>query len=235
MKMLGLIGGTTWRSTIVYYRLLNEHAQRHFGGVSSLPCLLASLNFEELVQNQRGGDFSSNRPIILDAAMRLKRAGAEGLVLCANTLHTFAEDCTAATGLPVIHIAEATTAEIVQRGFRRVALLGTRFTMEQRFFRAFLEARGIEALIPNETDRPWIHQSIVDEMASGKFLDSTRAAYVRVLEGLRARGAEAVVLGCTELPILLREGDGGMPLLDTTALHVDAGFTFACGDTPFAR
>lgn len=227
MKWLGLIGGTSWHSTALYYRYLNDLANEKLGGVTSAKCILISLDFEEIVRNQSGGDLTQNEPLILEAARGLKAAGAEGIVLCANTMHFYAEKVTETTGLPVVHIAEATAAAIRAQGLKRVALLGTKFTMEMSFFRSKLEAAGIEWVIPGDADREFIHRSITEEMGKGIFTEETRARYIEIIEGLRPQGAEGVILGCTEIPMLLRPDDVSLPMFDTTLIHATAASNFA--------
>lgn len=226
MRRLGLVGGTTWHSTAVYYKLLNEGVQAELGGVASCDLVLASLNFAEIAANNLV-DISLNEPIVVDAAVRLKAAGAEGLMLCANTMHLYAEACASATGLPVIHIVDAVADACKARDFRTVALLGTRYTMEMGFFRDRLASLGVAWLIPSDEDREFINESIFGEMARGEFTDSTRARYVSIISELAGQGAEAAILGCTELPILIRPDDVALPTIDTTAVHVAAALQFA--------
>jgi len=224
MKWLGLIGGTSWHSTAIYYRCLNELALQKRGGVSSAKCILVSLDFEEIVQNQSGGDLSKNAPLVLDAARRLKAAGAEAIVLCANTMHFYVDQVIAETGLPVVHIAEETAKAIQAQGLKKVALLGTKFTMEMSFFRDKLTAAGIDYVVPNEADRAFIHQTIQDEMGRGLFTEPTRARYIAIIESLDAEGA---ILGCTEIPMLLKPGDVSIPTFDTTVIHATAASSLA--------
>ncbi|MBX3119592.1 MAG: aspartate/glutamate racemase family protein [Fimbriimonadaceae bacterium] len=227
MKWLGLIGGTTWHSTAIYYRHLNELASAKLGGVSSAKCILVSLDFQEVVQNQSGGDLSQNESLILDAAVRLKSAGAEGIMLCANTMHFFADKVTEKVSLPVIHIAEATADAIKAQNLSRVALLGTKYTMEMDFYRDKLSASGIEWLIPNAADRDFINKSIFEEMGLGVFSDATRARYVQIIESLKDQGAEGAILGCTEIPMLISAEDVSIPTFDTTLIHAMAASEFA--------
>lgn len=227
MKWLGLIGGTTWHSTQVYYSLLNKLANVRGGGLTSARCILVSLDFAEVAKNQAQGELEPNEPLILDAADRLKAAGAEGIVLCANTMHHFTDRVEKRTGLPVIHIVDAVAQAIKAQGLSKVALLGTKFTMELDFFRDRLNANGIEWLIPNDEDRQLIHDSVFEELGKGIFSDATRVEYVRVIEGMAAQGAQGVILGCTEIPLLVRPGDVSVPTFDTTALHVEAASAFA--------
>ena len=229
MKWLGLIGGTSWHSTAVYYRELNELAAQRQGGVASAKLILVSLDFAEVVANQSGGDLTANEGLVLDAAERLKSAGAEGIVLCANTLHFFADQVQSRTGLPVVHIAEATARAVEREGLSKVALLGTKFTMEMDFFRERLKAHGIECCVPGEADRHFIHRTILEEMGKGQFLGTTKDRYLEIVEDLLVDGAEGVILGCTELPLLIGPDDLPVPAFDTTLLHCRAASDFALG------
>jgi aspartate racemase len=230
MRTLGLIGGITWHSTVDYYRGINEQVAARLGGGSSAKLVLQSLNFAEIRPPSDPGGWPRVIRVFTDAARRLEGAGAEALVFCANTPHVFAPEVQAKIGIPILHIAEATAAAVVARGYKRVALLGTRPTMEGTFYPERLSRGGVETLIPEEADRAFMHASILDEMGMGAFKAETRARYLEVIASLVGRGAEAVVLGCTEIPILLRGADCPVPTFDTTALHVGAAVAFALGD-----
>ena len=230
MRTLGLIGGITWHSTVDYYRGINEQVATRLGGASSAKLLLSSLNFAEVRPPSDPAGWARVTGVFTDAARRLEAAGAEALVLCANTPHVFAPEVQAQIGIPILHIADATAAAVVGGGCRRVALLGTRPTMEGVFYPERLSRGGVEALIPEEADRAFMHASIVDEMAAGAFEAETRARYLGIIESLVARGAEAAVLACTEIPILLRGAACPVPTFDTTALHVRAAVAFALGE-----
>lgn len=229
MKRLGLIGGTTWHSTAEYYRLLNEGVQARLGGVASAELMLASVNFAEIAANNDADDHVANGRIISAAADRLRAGGAEGLLLCANTMHMYAEDLAQTIGLPLIHIVDAVARVCHANDFSKVALLGTRFTMEMDFFRDRLSSHGLQWSIPSEVEREFIHATIFAEMAKGVFTDEIRAGYVEVIDRMAAEGAQAVILGCTELPILIRAHDVRLPTLDTTAIHVDAALEWMLG------
>jgi aspartate racemase len=223
MKRIGLVGGTTWHSTAVYYQLLNEGVQERLGGVASADLVLASVNFAEVAKNNLTLDWDANLKIITEAACGVAAGGSKALLLCANTMHMHAPEVADATGLPVIHIAEATATACLAKGITTVALLGTRFTMEMDFFRDRLSAAGLKWVIPSEADRAFIHETIFAEMAKGLFTDETRARYVQIIQNLPAEG---VILGCTELPILIRPDDVTLPTFDTTAIHVAAALEF---------
>ena len=229
MKTLGLIGGLTWLSTVEYYRAINEQVNARLGGRHSAKIILYSLDFAEFQPPAPNDDagWADIARRFGDAAARLEGAGAEGLVLCANTPHKVAPAIGSRVRIPLVHIAEATAAAVAARGVDRVALLGTRPTMEAPFYPELLGARGVETMVPDPDDRAWIHDSIFAELTKGVFNDTTRARYVAIVERLVARGAKGVILGCTEIPLLLREGDCPVPTFDTTLLHVGAAVDFA--------
>jgi aspartate racemase len=228
MRTLGLVGGTGWVSTLEYYRLINEGVNRRLGGHDAARCIVYSLNFGDVMRAKEGdAEQHRVRPMVIDAAARLAAAGAEGLVLCANTLHWFADAVERAVPLPLVHIATATGNRIRTAGLLRVGLLGTRPTMERRFYRQRLEAMGIEVIVPDELARALVHDAIFGELVQGRFTPATKCAFLGVIAGLRARGAEGVVLGCTEIPLLVRREDCDLPLFDTLAIHADAAVEFA--------
>jgi aspartate racemase len=232
MKTLGLIGVLTWLSTVEYYRAINEQVNARLGGRHSAKIILYSLDFAEFQPPAPNDDagWADIARRFGDAAGRLEGAGAEGLVLCANTPHKVAPAIRSRVKTPLVHIAEATAAAVAARSVDRVALLGTRPTMEAPFYPELLGARGVETMLPDADDRAWIHESIFAELTKGVFQDTTRARYVAIVERLVARGAKGVILGCTEIPLLLREGDCPVPTFDTTLLHVGAAVDFALAD-----
>jgi aspartate racemase len=219
MKTIGLVGGISWISTLPYYQSINAEVNRRLGGLEAAELVLVSLNFGEL---QRLG-WPNARPLLQSACDRLKAAGAELIVLCANTAHLYAEAIEADTGLPLVHIGRAVAAAVQASGHRRIGLLGTIFTMELPFYRDALAARGIETLVPEPREvREYIQRTVRDELGVGIVRDDTRQHYQQIVAGLVARGAEAIVLGCTEIPLLLRPGDVAVPLLDSLQIHVQA-------------
>ena len=220
MKTIGLIGGMSWESTIPYYRLLNEATRERLGGLHSAKIVLYSFDFHEIEQLQHAGDWVTAGERLADAARALQSAGADFIVLCTNTMHKVAAAIESAVGIPLLHIADPTATAIRHDGLRRVGLLATRFTMEQPFHRERLEQRhGIEVLVPDEADRAIVHRIIYDELCTGKVLEPSRAEYRRIIADLVAQGAEAVILGCTEIGLLVGAADAEVPLYDTTALH----------------
>src|SRR6185312_1716488 len=196
MKILGLIGGTSWVSNIDYYKAINEGVNKVLGGDNFAECIIYSFNYEELVENNARLDFEANYKLLLKAANHLKNSGAMGLVLCANTLHMFADRTEAAVGLPVIHIGKATAAEIKKAGLKKVGLLGTKFTMEMNYVKDKLTEQGLETIIPTDDERAFIHQTIFGELGKGITTPETKARYLAIIANLQAKGAEGVILGC---------------------------------------
>ncbi|WP_043311354.1 aspartate/glutamate racemase family protein [Pseudomonas sp. ML96] len=231
MKTIGLIGGMSWESTLPYYRHINEAIRAHLGGLHSARLVLYSVDFHEIEQLQRSGDWQRAGELLGEAAVALQRAGADFLVLCTNTMHKVAATIEAASDLPLLHIADPTAAAIHSAGLQRVGLLGTRFTMEQPFYRERLEQRhGIQVLVPEEADRDLVHRVIYEELCLGQVREDSRQAYRALIERLVARGAEAVILGCTEIGLLVGAEDARVPLFDTTLLHAVAAAEQALQD-----
>ncbi len=222
MKTLGLLGGMSFESTIPYYRLINQRVQQQLGGLHSARLLMYSVDFHDIEQLQRRGDWQQAGQLLADAASALQRAGADGLVLCTNTMHKVAAAIEQATPLPLLHIADATAQQIRSQGLQRIGLLGTRFTMEQDFYKARLAAQGIEVLIPDPSGRDLVHQVIYEELCLGQINAGSRLAYQRIIAGLVRSGAEGVILGCTEIGLLVQPEDATVPLFDTTAIHARA-------------
>ena len=223
MRTIGLIGGMSWESTVPYYRQVNEGIKARLGGLHSAKVVLYSVDFHEIEQLQRDGDWDTAGELLADAARRVQAAGADLLVLCTNTMHKVAPQMEAAVSIPLLHIADATGAAITAAGHRTVGLLGTRFTMEQDFYRQRLQDRhGLQVLVPDADDRRIVHDVIYDELCRGVVSDSSRDAYRRVMDDLVARGAQAIILGCTEIGLLVGPQDARVPLFDTTALHASA-------------
>ncbi len=228
MRTLGLIGGMTWHSTVDYYRLINEGVQARLGDLRSASLLLLSVDFGPIEEMQVKGDWEGLGRAMAEAGRRLEAAGAEGLVICANTMHRLADDVVASVRIPLIHIVDATASAVKNAGFGKVGLLGTRYTMEMDFYRGRLERdHGLEVLIPEEPGRALIHDVIFRELGLGIVREESRRAYVEVIEALRKRGAEGIILGCTEIPLLIKPADSPLPVFDTTALHAAAAVDFA--------
>lgn len=230
MKTIGLIGGMSWESTALYYQIINREVARRRGGLSSARLSLVSLDFQDIAQRQREGDWPGMAGILAGAARRLQDTGADCVLIGTNTMHKVAPEVQAATDVPLLHIADVTADAIVRAGLGTVGLMGTRFTMEQPFYVERLAQRGIACVVPNEDQRAEIHRIIFEELCQGKVLDASRVWLQSCMSSLQARGAQGVVLGCTELPLILRPGDGVLPMFDTTALHAMAAVDFALAD-----
>jgi len=223
MKTIGLIGGMSWESSAGYYRLVNEGVKRRLGGLHSAKSVLYSVDFHEIERLQHAGDWDAAGIALADAARSLERAGADFLVLCTNTMHKIATAIEHAVTIPLLHIADPTGAAIRSGGYSRVGLLGTRFTMEQAFYRERLrEVHGLDVIVPDDANREAVHRIIYDELCVGTIREASREAYRQVMRDLVARGAEAIILGCTEISLLVGSTDASVPLFDTTALHAEA-------------
>lgn len=229
MRRIGIIGGMSWESTQLYYRLINERVRGARGGLSSAPLLIHSVDFAPVAAMQAAGDWQGLTSLMAAAGRDLKAAGAEALAIATNTMHKMADDVALATGLPLIHIADTTAAAVREAGLSTVALLGTRFTMEQAFYRDRLSAGGLSVMIPDEAGRAEVHRVIYEELCQGAVRAPSRAAYARIVAGLKELGAEGVILGCTEITMLVGPGDTDLPLFDTTAIHAAAIADWAMG------
>ncbi len=228
MKTVGLLGGMSWESTVPYYQVLNREVGRRLGGLHSARVLLLSVDFQEIEVLQHQGRWDELGDMLARDAITLENAGADFLVLCTNTMHLVAPAMEAAVSIPLLHIADATAERILSAGMRRVGLLGTRFTMEEPFYRGRLEERhGLAVLVPPAEDRAVVHRVIYEELVLGKILDGSREEYRRIVADLVAAGAEGVILGCTEIGLLLKPGDATVPLFDTALIHAEAAAAFA--------
>ncbi len=229
MRRIGLIGGMSWESTALYYRLLNQGTARRLGGLHSAECLLYSVDFADIERMQVDGRWDEAGDRLADAARRLHAAGADVLVLCTNTMHKVADRIQDAVPVPLLHIADTTADAVRRAGVGTIGLLGTAFTMEQPFLRERLEARGLRVLVPDARGRRLVHQVIYDELCRGIVRDESRASVRAVIEGLVAAGSDGIVLGCTELELLLGPEDSEVPVFATTEIHVEAALGQALG------
>jgi aspartate racemase len=228
MKTAGLLGGMSWESTVPYYRIINRIVGERLGGLHSAKMVVYSVDFHEIELLQHAGRWVETGDILVEAARALRRAGADFLVLCTNTMHKVAPQIETAVDLPLLHIADATAARVKAAGVRRVGLLGTRFTMEEEFYRGRLESRhGLEVLVPAAEERAMVHRVIYDELCRGTVLENSRAAYRQVVSGLIRQGAEGVILGCTEIGLLLRPRDADVTLFDTAEIHAEEAALYA--------
>jgi aspartate racemase len=228
MKTIGIIGGLTWLSTIDYYRLINQAVNEKFGGVTSAKIILWSVEFGEIKKLTFEDKWDDIATIVCHAAQKLEQAGAECILIGANTMHKIAAKVQQAVGIPVVHVAEATAAAVAERHITKVALLGTKYTMLLDFYREKLAVKGIETIIPtNEADIDYINNAIYEEMGKGLFLPETKAGFIRIINTLVEQGAQGIILGCTEIPILIKQEDSPVPVFDTTAIHVKAAVRLA--------
>ena len=219
MKTIGLIGGMSWESTVTYYQIINTVVKERLGGLHSARCILYSVEFDEIERCQSSGDWERAGAILAGAAAGLERAGADFIVICTNTMHKVAGQVRAAVSVPLLHIAQVTAAELRRQGVERVALLGTRYTMEQDFYQSVIADSGIEVLIPGEEARALVNAVIFDELCRGVISQDSRRAFLDIIAELAGRGAQGVILGCTEIGLLVRQEDTPVPLFDTTRLH----------------
>ena len=232
-KVIGLIGGMSWESSAEYYRIINERVRDRFGGLHSARCLMWSFDFTEIQALQHADRWDDATVLMIDAAQRLERGGADFLLICTNTMHRMADAVQAQVNLPILHIADPTAEHIRAAGLTRVGLLGTAFTMEQDFYKGRLtEKHGLEVLIPEKDDRETVHRIIYDELVQGRIELSSRQVYRDVMSRLVERGAQAIILGCTELMLLVSAEDSSVPLFDTTALHAHAAVDMATAHMP---
>lgn len=227
MKTIGLIGGTTWLSTAEYYRAINQMMNDRLGGLHSAKILLYSMDFEEFKPPADAEGWKRAGEMLSGIARRLETAGADCLLICANTPHMVADDVQAKIRIPLLHIAEVTAKEINRQKIDAVALLGTKFTMEQPFFRDKLTQRGIRILLPSDPDREFIHSSIYIEFANGIFTKETKKGYLQIIKDLEGRGAKGVIFGCTEIPLLIQQKECDIPVFDTTMIHATSAVDFA--------
>lgn len=227
MKTIGLIGGLSWESTADYYRYINTYVKEELGGLHSSKCLLYSFDFEEIVNLQQSGNWKKATSCMVDAAKTLENGGADVLIICTNTMHKMAGKVQESVTIPIIHIADAAAEKVKEQGLKTVGLLGTNYTMTQDFYKERLAKHGIDVIIPSEEDRKFIHDVIFNELCKGEYKSESREGYLQVINRLYQQGAEGVVLGCTEIPLLIKQTDTTIPLFDTTLIHAEAAVKFA--------
>lgn len=232
MKTIGMIGGMSWESTQSYYRALNEGVKAKLGGLHSAKIALYSVDFAEIETLQHQGEWDKTADILADAALSVQKAGADFLLICTNTMHKVAPQIQDKIDIPLLHIADATASVLLADGINRIGLLGTRFTMEQDFYKSRLQARGIDVLIPDDNERAVIHEVIYSELCLGIINKSSRARYLDIVARLAERGAQGIILGCTEIALLIQQCDTDTPLYDTTAIHANQAISVALGKTP---
>mgnify|MGYP001481286826 CR=1 FL=1 len=228
MKTIGLLGGMSWESSLEYYRIINQAVKQRLGGFHSARCVMVSVDFAEIEALQHTGDWDALTQQMIACVQQLVSAGADFTVICTNTMHKMAEEIEAATPIPLLHIADATAEGIKAQHIRTVGLLGTRFTMEGDFYRVRLqEKHGLQVIIPDLDRRKIVHRIIYEELVQGKILDSSRQAYLKIIADLQSQGAQGVILGCTEIPLLVKQSDVAIPIFDTTTLHAQAAVDWA--------
>ncbi len=228
MKTIGLLGGMSWESSLEYYRLVNEGVKARLGGLHSAKVVMVSVDFAEVETMQMAGQWDEAARFMIDAARQVEQGGADFLVICTNTMHKMADDVAAVIDIPLLHIADATAGAIKAQGLATVGLLGTRFTMEQDFYRGRLVDRhGLSVLIPDEDGRAIVHRVIYDELVLGQVRPESRDRYRAVIDDLAAQGAQGVILGCTEIGLLIKQADSPVPVLDTTVIHAETAVAWA--------
>ncbi|MNE48641.1 aspartate/glutamate racemase family protein [Solitalea canadensis] len=228
MKKIGLVGGISWVSTIDYYRFINEGINEKLGGLNFAECIIYSLNFDDFQRNNTAGNWDATFLLIAEACESLKKSGAEAIVLCANTAHAVAERIERQIQLPIIHIATVTANEITKQGIKKVGLIGTKFTMEMDFYKDKLKENNIESIVPAHQDvRDFIQKTVKEELGRGIVNTETKKAYISIINELIANGAEGIILGCTEIPMIINQEDVSVPVFDTTKIHANAAISFA--------
>lgn len=227
MKTIGIIGGMSWESSLEYYRIINRAVRDRLGGLHSARVLMLSVDFAAIAARQRAGDWPALTAQMIDAARALERGGADGVLIATNTMHLMADEVAGAIGVPLLHIGDAAARAVRAAGHGRVGLIGTAFTMEQPFYAERLARHGLDVIVPDADDRRAAHAIIYDELVQGRIEPASRAVYRAIITRLVARGAAAIVLGCTEIMLLVGEGDSAVPLFDTTTLHAHAAVAWA--------
>ena len=228
MKTIGLIGGMSWESSLEYYRIINETAKLKLGGLHSAQCLMYSVDFEEIEVLQHQNKWEELTNIMVGSAEKLKNGGVDFIIICTNTMHKMASDIESRVGIKVLHIAEVTGEKIIQEGMRKVGLLGTKFTMEQDFYKKVLRDKfSIDVIIPDENEREIVHEIIYNELCKGIISEDSKEKYIKIINNLALKGAEGVVLGCTEIPLLIKQEDVNILVFDTTTIHAISAVEFA--------
>jgi len=228
MKCIGMLGGMSWESTLSYYQGLNEGIKHRLGGLHSARISLHSVDFAKIEELQHKGDWDKTAEILIDAAQGVEKSGADFLMICTNTMHKVAPEIQEGLTIPLLHIADATGQRLKEDNIQRVGLLGTKFTMEQDFYKGYLtQHHGIEVMVPDEAPRQWVHQIIYDELCRGEIKEDSRDLYLEIIKDLHEEGCEAVILGCTEIALLVQQDQTDVPLYDTTQIHVEKAIDWA--------
>ena len=220
MKTIGLIGGMSWESSQEYYRIINQEVNKKIGGATSAKIIMYSLNFAEVEKHLHAGEWKKLEDVLVDVAIKLENASADFILICTNTMHKHVPAIEKKIKIPIVHIGTATGQEIHNRGLKKVGLLGTKFTMEEDFYKKVIfDSFGIETIIPNESERETIHRIIFKELVLGNFNNKSKKEYIEIIKQLEDQGAQGVILGCTEIPLLIKQGDVDIPMFDTTYIH----------------
>ena len=219
MKTIGLIGGMSWESTVTYYQVINETIKKQLGSLHSAKCILYSVDFDEIEKYQASGEWDKSADVLSEAAQALERAGADYIVICTNTMHKVVPEIVRRIHIPILHIADMTAVQLKKQGIRKVGLLGTKYTMQQDFYKNILIRQGIEVIVPNDDDVDVVNHVIYDELCLGKIFEKSKAAYLDIIHKLARNGAQGIILGCTEIGLLIQQSDTDIPLFDTTLIH----------------
>ena len=219
MKTIGLIGGMSWESTVTYYQIINETIKNRLGGLHSAKCILYSVDFDEIEKYQTRGEWDKSADVLSEAAQALERAGVDYIVICTNTMHKVVPEIGRRIHIPILHIADMTAVQLKKQGIRKVGLLGTKYTMQQDFYKNILIRQGIEVIVPNDDDVDVVNRVIYDELCLGKIFEKSKAAYLDIIHELARNGAQGIILGCTEIGLLIQQSDTDIPLFDTTRIH----------------
>ena len=221
MKTIGLIGGMSWESTVTYYQIINETIKNRLGGLHSAKCILYSVDFDGIEKYQTRGEWDKSADVLSEAAQALERAGADYIVICTNTMHKVVPEIGRRIHIPILHIADMTAVQLKKQGIRKVGLLGTKYTMQQDFYKNILIRQGIEVIVPNDDDVDVVNRVIYDELCLGKIFEKSKAAYLDIIQKLVRNGAQGIILGCTEIGLLIQQSDTDIPLFDTTLIHAE--------------
>lgn len=221
LKTIGLIGGMSWESTVTYYKIINETVKEKLGGLHSAKCILYSVDFQEIEECQANGNWEKSGEILGEAANNLEKAGADFIVICTNTMHKVINQIKEKISIPILHIAEMTAEKILEKGLKNIALLGTKYTMEQDFYKSKLIEKGINVIIPDKNDIEIINKVIYDELCLGTINSNSKKKFLEIVDKLRSKGAEGIILGCTEIGLLIKNEDTDVPLFDTAVIHAE--------------
>ena len=231
LKTIGLIGGMSWESTVTYYKIINETVKEKLGGLHSAKCILYSVDFQEIEECQANGNWEKSGEILGEAAYNLEKAGADFIVICTNTMHKVVNQIKEKISIPILHIAEMTAEKILEKGLKNIALLGTKYTMEQDFYKSKLIEKGINVIIPDKNDIEIINEVIYDELCLGTINSNSKKKFLEIVDKLRSKGAEGIILGCTEIGLLIKNADTDVPLFDTAIIHAEQASIYSIKDS----